>query len=360
MSHRWLRARSVLARSLGLPLTLTLALAMTAATASPAGAAASRGHGEGPRPVYAPYFETWTKDQLPAVARASGARDLTLAFLQTPKKGSCSVTWNGNAKQPVQRGGRYTAQIKTLRAMGGEATPSFGGYSADQDGTEIADSCRSVPAIARAYESVITTYGVTRLDMDVEANSLNNKAGIARRSAALRLLQDWAARTHHRVGITFTLGVEPWGLPGNCLAILKSAVADGVRFSVNIMAFDYYIKASKTGIEMGTAAIQALYGTHRQLGRLYPGVSRPRLWAREGITLLPGIDDYPKKTEVTYLSNTRKVAGFARAHRLPLVSIWAIQRDNGGCPGTIDSNSCSGIRPPRWAFSHLIESYAGW
>jgi hypothetical protein len=126
------------------------------------------------------------------------------------------------------------------------------------------------------------------------------------------------------------------------------------------MAFDYYIKASKTGIEMGTAAIQALYGTHRQLGRLYPGLSRPRLWALEGITLLPGIDDYPKKTEVTYLSDARDVARFARAHRLPLISIWAIQRDSGGCPGTVDSNSCSGIRQARWAFSHLIEGYAGW
>ena len=45
---------------------------------------------------------------------------------------------------------------------------------------------------------------------------------------------------------------------------------------------------------------------------------------------------------------------------MPLVSIWAIQRDNGGCPGTIDSNSCSGIHQSRWAFSHLLESYAGW
>ena len=241
------------------------------------------------------------------MARASGARDLTLAFLQTPKKGSCSVTWNGITKQPVRPGGRYTAQITKLRAMGGDVVPSFGGYSADQGGTEIADSCRSVPAIARAYESVVTTYGVTRLDMDVEANSLNKPAGIARRSAALRLLQDWAARTHRHVRITFTLGVEPWGLPANCLAILKSAVAQGVRFTVNIMAFDYYIKASKTGIEMGTAAIQALDGTHRQLGRLYPGLSQPRLWALEGITLLPGIDDYPKKTEVTYLQ--RRPAG---------------------------------------------------
>jgi hypothetical protein len=106
-------------------------------------------------------------------------------------------------------------------------------------------------------------------------------------------------------------------------------------------------------------AIGPLDGTHRQLGRLYPGLSPWRLWAREGITLLPGIDDYPKKTEVTYLGDTREVARFARAHRLPLISIWAIQRDNGGCPGTVDSNSCSGIRQPWWAFSHLVENYAG-
>jgi hypothetical protein len=376
MTHRWLRTRSILALTLGLPLTLAMTAATAgaatasadtagvatagAAAADPAGAAASQSHGSHGGPLYAPYFETWTKDKLAPVAQASGARTLTLAFLQTPKKGSCSVAWNGTAKDTVRPGGRYTAQIKTLRAMGGDAIPSFGGYSADQGGTEIADSCRSVPKIARAYESVVTTYGVTRLDMDVEANSLGNKAGIARRSTALRLLQDWAIRTHHRVRITFTLGVEPWGLPANCLAILKSAVAHGVRFSVNIMAFDYYIKASQTGIEMGMAAIQALNGTQRQLSRLYPGEAQPRLWALEGITLLPGIDDYPKKTEVTYLSDTRRVARFARAHRLPLISIWAIQRDNGGCPSTIDSNSCSGIKQSRWAFSHLIEGYAGW
>ena len=109
------------------------------------------------------------------------------------------------------------------------------------------------------------------------------------------------------------------------------------------MAFDYYIKASKTGMHLGAAAIAALYGTHRQLGRLFPGLSRPRPWAREGITLLPGIDDYPKKTEVTHPGDGWEVAQFARAHELLLLCIWAIQRDNGGCPGTIDSNSCSGI-----------------
>ena len=349
-------ARMALAMALSVPLAAVLASGTAAASAT-SRAAAARHHGHLARPVYVPYFETWTTDSIPAVARASGARFLALAFLQTPKRGSCSVAWNGDRKQLVRPGGRYTGQIAQLRAMGGDVVPSFGGYSADQDGTEIADSCTSVPRIVKAYESVVTTYHVTRLDMDVEARSLADQAGIARRSQALRLLQQWAARTHHRLQIIFTLGVEPWGLPANCFAVLKSAAAHGVRFTVNIMAFDYYIKASKTGLEMGTEALMALRGTHRQLARLYPGLSQRRLWAMEGITLLPGIDDYPKKTEVTYLSDARRIRDFARAHRLPLISIWAIQRDNGGCPGTIDSDTCSGIRQPAWAFSRLLESH---
>jgi hypothetical protein len=54
---------------------------------------------------------------------------------------------------------------------------------------------------------------------------------------------------------------------------------------------------------------------------------------------------------------TRRILGFARAHGLGLLSIWAIQRDNGGCPGTIDSDTCSGIKQPAWAFSHLLERF---
>ena len=107
---------------------------------------------------------------------------------------------------------------------------------------------------------------------------------------------------------------------------------------------------------MGTAAIKALNGTHAQLGQLYPQLSQRKLWALEGLTILPGIDDYGKG-EVTHLKDARTVASFARAHGLPKISIWAIQRDNGGCPGAIDSNSCSGIQQSTWAFSHIFDSY---
>ena len=43
----------------------------------------------------------------------------------------------------------------------------------------------------------------------------------------------------------------------------------------------------------------------------------------------------------------------------PRRAIWAIQRDNGGCPGTRDSNTCSGITQGTWDFSHLLEPFTG-
>jgi len=48
---------------------------------------------------------------------------------------------------------------------------------------------------------------------------------------------------------------------------------------------------------------------------------------------------------------------FRPGERHELLSIWAIQRDNGGCPGTRDSNTCSGITQNTWTFSHLLEQF---
>jgi hypothetical protein len=79
----------------------------------------------------------------------------------------------------------------------------------------------------------------------------------------------------------------------------------------------------------------------------------------EGNTILPGIDDYPKKTEVTYLPDAQKLLDFARANGIGTLSIWAIQRDNGGCPGSRDKNDCSGIVQGTWDFSHLLEPVTG-
>src|SRR5215471_17816356 len=145
-----------------------------------------------PAHVYAPYFETWTTDSITTDAQQSGARYFTLAFVEVATKGSCVPVWNGDPTQPIT-GGRYLTDIASLRAIGGDVIPSFGGFSADNGGTELADACTNVNSIAAAYESVITTLDVSRLDMDIEAKSLNNAAGIDRRNKAIKMVEDWAA-----------------------------------------------------------------------------------------------------------------------------------------------------------------------
>jgi Glycosyl hydrolases family 18 len=337
--------------ALGLALVpaLLLAAGATSGRSTAATPAASR-----QARVYAPYFETWSTNRVYDIARRSGAHHLTLAFIQTPRRGSCNPTWNGDRRRPTSAGG-YLNGIRALRHAGGNVIPSFGGYSADHALTEIADSCTDMAKLVAAYESVVRTYGVTRLDMDVEDRSLGHRAGVDRRNRALRIVERWAARTGRRLRLQYTLPAEPAGLEADGLHVLRNAVRNGTRVDVvNIMVFDYY---DGTTTDMAAAAETAAQGLHRQLHALYPDRSSRRLWAMEGLTLMPGIDDYPHKTEVTTLAHAMAVRKFAGSMGIGTLSIWAIQRDNGGCPGQLGSDTCSGIVQPQWAFSHILEPF---
>jgi len=309
-----------------------------------------------PAHVYAPYFETWTTDSLSTIAQQSGSRYFTLAFLETLSKTSCTLGWNGSRSDLVS-GGRYLSDIAMLRSLGGDVIPSFGGWSADQGGTEIADSCKDVNAIAAAYEAVITEYDVTRLDMDVEGRSLTRPDGIDRRNKALKLVQDWARAQRRPFQVSYTLPTSASGLEPSGVAVLQNAIDNGTNVDVvNIMTFDYYDRVTT---DMGAAAISAAQGLHGQLASLYPSKTSAQLWAMEGNTILPGIDDYPRKIEVTYPADAQRLYDFARANGINTLSIWAIQRDNGGCPGVTDSNSCSGIVQNPWDFTHILAPYTG-
>jgi len=307
-----------------------------------------------PRHVFAPYFESWTGVSITSTARQSGARNFALAFLETLGTSSCTLAWNGDSNRTVDSG-VYVSDIASLRALGGDVVPSFGGYSADHDGREIGDSCSDVNAIAAAYEEVITTYDVSRLDMDVEVESLGRAAGIDRRNKAVKLVQDWATAHNRPLTISFTLPTSRSGLDSDGLAVLQNAVANGVRIDiVQPMVFDYY---DRKALDMGSSAITALKGVHRQLATLLPGKTSAQLWAMEGATLMIGRDDYPTKIETTKLQDAKQVRAFAQSKGLAVLSFWAIQRDNGGCAGVGGSGDCSGISQSRWAFTKILKTF---
>jgi hypothetical protein len=72
---------------------------------------------------------------------------------------------------------------------------------------------------------------------------------------------------------------------------------------------------------------------------------------------MPGLDDYPRRTESTSVADARRVYNDAAANGYNTLSIWAVQRDNGGCPGNTGSNSCSGIVQNAWDFSHVLNPF---
>ena len=339
-------------------IALRAALGMVTAIAT-LGLLPSAAHAASPRStplpahVFAPYFEAWTGADPATLSQQSGSKYLTMAFIQAATKGSCTPYWNGDSSMPIASS-TFGSSFASIQAAGGDVIPSFGGYTADNTGTEIADSCTDVNQIAAAYENVITTYGVTRLDLDTEDNSLTNTAGIDRRNKAIKIVEDWAASTGRTVRFAYTMPTTTSGLTSTEIGVLQNAQSNGARVDVvNIMTFDYYDGATH---EMATDTENAANALHGQLAQLYPNLSSSALWSMIGVTEMIGIDDYgPSETFTTADATT--VENWAASQGINTLSFWALQRDNGGCPGVKGSDSCSGISQSTWYFSHAFEPF---
>jgi len=340
------------------PLARGLVAAATAVAAIAAGAAPASAGGRRtlPEHVFAPYFQAYTDANPAEVGKASGARYLTMAFLQTQVTGSCDILWNGDPAKPVAWS-TFGPEIARIRATGGDVVPSFGGYSADSTATEIADSCSDVGRIAAAYEKVITTYDLSRLDMDIEDASLNNTAAVDRRNQAIHLVQRWAERHHRPLQIVYTLPTAPAGLEPNAINVLSSAIRYGARVDiVNIMTFDYYDDQPH---DMAADTKTAANGLIRTLRALYPHRSTAQLWRMVGITEMLGIDDYgsggePGPLEVFTLADARTITRWATERNIGELSFWALGRDNGDCPGTPGSDDCSGVAQTPYQYTHIM------
>src|SRR6185369_303084 len=88
-----------------------------------------------PAHVFAPYFEAYNGDSLSELSRQSGDKFLTLAFVQTPSRGSCTVYFNGDTSMPIASG-TFGSDIGAIRSAGGDVIPSFGVFFNDTATTE--------------------------------------------------------------------------------------------------------------------------------------------------------------------------------------------------------------------------------
>ena len=99
--------------------------------------------------IAAPFIDmgAWPTPSLTTIAENTGLREFSLGFI-TNGSTNCTASWF-NAYS--MSSGFELSDINSLRSIGGDAKPSFGGEA----GTELAQACTDVTALTAAYQSVI-------------------------------------------------------------------------------------------------------------------------------------------------------------------------------------------------------------
>ena len=150
------------------------------------------------------------------------------------------------------------------------------------------------------------------MDLDIESGAESKTANIDRRNKALKNLQD----ANPGLRVSYTLGVDPSGLPQAQRALLANAKTNGTRVdTVNIMAMDY----GTCNIDMGQAAVMAATATHTQLQTL--GTT-----SQVGVTPMIGVNDTTCENFTT--ANATALVTFAQDNDyINLLAFWAVGAD---------------------------------
>jgi chitinase len=293
-------------------------LTTTAANAAPAGTG-----------QFAPYVDMSgsTESLLNTAITSDGLKNYTAAFVIGE---GCTQIWGDT--EPIGNDPFIDPEIATAKADGASVIISSGGA----DGYSIPWTCTDQDTINSALQSIVTDYGVSSLDFDIEGGAIADDASATRLFTAMKALK--AANP----GFTFsvTLPVLPDGLTGDGVNILKAAQAVGVRIDiVNVMAMDYY----QGNQEMGQAAISAGQATLAQMQSVDSGYT----YANLGITPMIGVND-DGSTFTTADAGT--VKSWADSNGVGRLAFWSITRDQScGAAATSGqftpaaSPTCSGV-----------------
>ena len=295
-----------------------------------------------PAQLFAPYVDVllWPTPSLAGMAEQSGSKYFSAGFIVAGS--GCQATWG---RHYAMSDNFLADDIAALRSQGGDVIASFGGAA----GTELALACSTVEALRAQYQSVIDTYGFTRLDFDIEGSALGNTAANERRAKAIIGLRAPAAAAGEALTVQFTLPVLPSGLTQDGLNLLQNAIDHGVNIGVvNVMAMDY--GRSYDPNRMGQHAVDAVNATLAQLRTLYGSAKTDEgLRAMVGVTPMIGLNDV--SPEVFTLADADTLISAAQVNGIGFLSFWSATRDQP-CPRRqVVSPTCSGIVQAPWDFT---------
>jgi chitinase len=316
-----------------------------------------------PAPAFAPYVDvTLTPTyafESPAADPVSGA---FLSFVVAEPSRPCTPSWGGFYTLPAAESAlNLDERIAQVRAQGGNPMISFGGRS----NSELAVSCRSVPALTTAYLAPVRRYRTKVIDLDIEGSSLADHAAAVRRGLAIAAAQRAQAARGASLGVWLTLPVAPTGLTDDGVYAITAMLRAHVKLAgVNALAMDFgaTVGAHTDMIVPVEASLNASAG---QLQTIYQSAGlrgeASAVWRHLGATVMIGQNDVAG--ERFTIADAGRLAAFAGAHHLARVSTWSLNRDSecGSVFAQVGvlSNQCSGVRQTPLQFTRILSRLPG-
>lgn len=278
----------------------------------------------------APYLYQWSNPPNPTtVMSQTGIRAFTLAFILS--NGTCNPMWDGNRSLT----GADITRVNQIRAAGGDAIPSIGGWS----GRKLGTYCSTAQALAGAYVRVIDAGRFTAIDLDIEnTDEFSNAAVQDKILNALKIVRQQRPAVKIVITIpTNTNGPDSWG---NRLIDRAKALAAPVDVWT-LMPFNF-----SSGGNMVAMTQSSMTGLKNKLKAVY-GLTDDAAWRRSGLSSMNGRTD---TGEIVTPANFRSIVAWANSVHLARVSFWAVNRD---------CNNCGGISQGQWEFTRANAAVTG-
>ncbi|HWA51863.1 MAG TPA: carbohydrate-binding protein [Patescibacteria group bacterium] len=311
-------------------------------------------------PWFAPYVDITATPSFSfeQTDNASINKNIVLSFIVSDSTNPCTPSWgnaytinDANSKLDLDR------RIARFRQLGGNIAISFGGQLND----ELAINCTKESDLYNAYKSVIAHYSVDTIDLDIEGSNLQNKDAMKRRADTIAKLQKDMKNQNKSLAVWLTLPVAPNGLTEDGTDAITTMLNSGVDLAgVNVMTMDYGTLPANGSLQ--EANTDALNNTHRQLGILYDNagihLNSASIWGKIGATPMIGQND--TEDEVFTLDDAKVLNTFIEQNQIARLSMWSANRDiecgENYVNTQIVSDSCSGVKEDKFAFSNLLQA----
>jgi chitinase len=268
----------------------------------------------------------------PSDAIEAGVKNFVLAFVNSAD-GVCAPKWGGFAQYGLlDKTIKIAERFKKINDANGVVSISFGGAGAGL--SQLATACKTKEELAKAYNEVIDTLKVKRIDFDIEGLNISDNTSIMRRLEALQIVKV----THPNINISFTLPILPTGLLENAGVLVKKAIKMGVIDIINVMLMDYGYSypANENGahkmaaysiqaIESLNTQIKAYIGSDDDLKAKFSSQDDGNYYNRIGVTPMIGQNDITN--EIFYIAGIRKFTQWCNQKGVIMTSEWSLNRD---------------------------------